>query len=142
MVKQMLASCLTHCLDASLVEGGMPCTRVASQLRFLMCSWLLPLTFSQSLSLLLGQCPGVPTVLSVAVEALLGDRSGSALQAPPSTSLDSAPAFLLPSLPPVPQGILASQLPVDIAGLLLPGAFECCLCYTFLCDLIFSCSCG
>ena len=138
MVKQMLASCLPCCPDASLVGGGMPCARVASQLRCLMCSWLLPLTFSsRSLSPLLGQCPGVSAILSVAVETLLGDRSGSAFWAPLSTSLDSTPAFLLLSSPPVPQGVLASGLPVGIAGLLLPGAFECCLCYTFLWDLIF-----
>jgi len=110
------------CPDASLLGGGMPCTRVASQLMCLMCSWLLPLACSfHSLSPLLGQCPGV------AVETLLGDRSGSALQAPLSTSLDSVPSFLLLSSPPVPQGILASALRVDITGQLLLHALECCV---------------
>lgn len=120
MVKQVLA-------------GGTSCTCVASQRRCLMGSWLLLLTFSsRSLSPLLGQCPGMPAVFSVAVETLLGGRSGSALQAPLSTSLDSSSAFPLLSSPPTPQGILASELPVGIPGLLLPGVFECCLCYAFL----------
>lgn len=60
----------------------------------------------------------------------------------PDASLDSTPAFLLLSLPPDTQAVLASELLVDTTGLLLPGAFERCLCYTFPWDLIFSCSCG
>lgn len=116
MVKQTVASCLPHCTDASLLGGGMPFTRVASQLMCLVCSWLLLLTFSRSLLPLLGQCPDVTAVPLVAVGTLLGDRSSSALWAPLSASLDSSPAFPLLFSPPVPQGIFVSELLVDITG--------------------------